>query len=195
MHKRFVRQVSLIPLAVFCLVNNAVALSPPAPVRMPADFSLDLALQAAQASLAECNKINEKVAVGVVDRDEHIRVLLYADGGYSMDWLLLIQRMAHTVLKTGMSSGDYGKSLNSYDINPTISADRDLQVKSGRTPILLGMTPGAVPIMKNGVMVGAVSVAGNNPRGTRFGYEPMGPVEPCAIAGRDVIEAGIKNNK
>ena len=199
MHKKFVGQFSLISVVVCCLVNNAAAqelMGPPPPPR-PSDFSLELALRAAQASLAECDKIDEKVTVAVVDRSEHIRVLLVSDGGYNIDWLHAVQGQARVVLKTGMSSGEYGKSFNGDygKIADAITADRVQQMKPGATPIPMLVTPGAVPIMKAGVMVGAVSVAGNSPKGTRFGYEYMGPVETCAVAGRNVIEAGIKDKK
>jgi len=181
-------------VAIALLSATPAFAPPPPPKPMPADISLDLALQGAQAAMAACAKIREHVAVAVVDRAEHIRVLLVADG-YDRDWLQSVQRQAHTVLKTGMSSGDYGNSLN-HDprrILAAENADRDEQTAQGvRVPILMQPTPGAVPVMKAGVLVGVVSVSGNGPN-SPYGYEYMGQVEPCAIVGRDKILSGLNS--
>ena len=189
--------ISIWAAFLLCLDCTASeALSPPPPQVMPSEIALDLALDGAKAALEACRKIDERVAVGVVDRAERLRVLLVADGSESRDWLQSVQRQAHTVIKTGMSSGDYGTSLNN-DLSKTsaaINVDRDAQISSGHyLPILMQVTPAAVPIMRAGAMVGAVSVSGNNPRRSTGGYEYMGPVEPCATAGRQVIEAGFNH--
>jgi uncharacterized protein GlcG (DUF336 family) len=122
--------------------------------------------------------MNMHVAIAVVDAAEVTRVLLASDS-YTRGWIKQVQDLAHTVIKTGMSSGAYAKSLNNDFNRIRAAVAEDNQI--------LAM-PGGVPIYRNGKVVGAVSVAGNDP--SAYGNLP-GPVEPCATAGRELIEAGL----
>ena len=184
-------------VACFALPASAEREDMPPPPIMPSDIPLDLALQGAEASLAACARIDERVAVAVVDRAEHIRVLLVSDG-YDRDWLQSVQRQAHTVFATGLSSGDYGAVLHNDPKRIIAAIDADLALQRQKkidAPTRLQVTPGAVPVKQNGIIVGAVSVSGNSRHGTALGYEYMGPVEPCAAAGRDRIEAGLNGSR
>lgn len=170
--------------------QTAVAIPPPLPVVL-SDISLNLAVQGSQAAVEACNKIDEKITVAVVDRLEHIRVLMVSNG-LGGDWLSVVQDGAHTVLKTGMSSGDYVKTFDFGGPNSDLHTSKFQKLSEARkADPHLSFIPGAVPITRAGVIVGAVSVAGTRGYKEGSGYEYRGPVEPCAIAGRDKIEAGF----
>lgn len=166
---------------------TVVLVPPPPPPPLPADISLDLARQAVEAAIATCSSLGDRVVAEVVDREGNAKVLMIADGA-QRGLLETARKGAHTVLTKGMSSGEYGRSfyvdngkpypfnLDVWAGNAALKADPDLW-----------MNPGAVPIRKGGVIVGAVSVAG-----TRL-IPRNGGQEPCAIAGRDKIEAAFRD--
>lgn len=188
-------QTSLLSLAAcigffvphIVMAATVVLVPPPPRPPLPADISLDLARQAVDAAIATCNALGDRVVAEVVDREGNIKVLMIADGA-QRGLIETARKGAHTVLTQGMSSGEYGRSfyvdngkpyplnLDVFAGNAALKADPDLW-----------MNPGAVPIRKGGVIVGAVSVAG-----TRL-IPRNGGQEPCAIAGRDVIEAGFQD--
>jgi uncharacterized protein GlcG (DUF336 family) len=110
---------------------------------------------------------------------------MMADGAWR-GLLETARKGAHTVLSKGVASGDYGRSFTLDNGKPF---PLNLDVFAGNAALKadpdLWMNPGAVPIRKGGVIVRAVSVAG-----TRL-IPKNGGQEPCAIAGRDIIEAGF----
>jgi uncharacterized protein GlcG (DUF336 family) len=141
----------------------AQAPMPAAPPALPPEKSipLDQALAAAQVALQTCLAAKSAATVEVVDLNGLVKVLLSADGARtnSFDYARM---KAHTVLKKAMSSGDFGKTVTMVRGQP-IEGDPEL-IQYG----------GAEPIMKNGVMIGTISVSG-----------PTGPVvdDTCAKAG------------
>jgi len=193
MRTSFTRPLS-VAACIGCFVPNiviaatVVGVPPPPPPPLPADISLDLARQAVEAAIATCNSLGDRVVAEVVDREGNVKVLMMADGA-QRGLLETARKGAHTVLTTGMSSGEYGRSftvnngqpfpfnLDVFAANAALKADPDLWPD-----------PGAVPIRKGGSIVGSISVAG-----TRL-IPRNGGQEPCAIAGRDKIEAGFQGN-
>jgi uncharacterized protein GlcG (DUF336 family) len=124
---------------------------------------MDQALAAAQAALDHCLKLAKPSAatVEVVDLNGLPKVLLSPDGARtnSFDYMRM---KAYTVIKKGMGSAAYGKTAKLMPGQP-IEGDPQLTQYGG-----------GLPIMKNGVMIGAISVSG-----------PTGQIDDdaCAAAG------------
>ena len=99
--------------------------------------------------------------LSVVDLNGLAKVVLSADGARtnSFDYMRM---KAYTVLKKGMASGAYGKIAKLVPGQPIEGDPQLIQYGGGQ------------PIMKNGVMIGAISVSG-----------PTGQVDDdaCAMAG------------
>ena len=97
----------------------------------------------------------------IVDLNGLPKVLLSADGARtnSFDYMRM---KAYTVLKKGMSSAAFGKTAKLTPGQPIEGDPQLIQYGGGQ------------PIMKNGVMIGAISVSG-----------PTGQVDDdtCAMAG------------
>jgi uncharacterized protein GlcG (DUF336 family) len=151
----------------FLLAAPAIAQAPmpPAPPALSPEQSipLDQALAAAQAAIDTCLKLPRPSAatVEIVDLNGLPKVLLSADGARtnSFDYMKM---KAHTVIKKGMSSAAFGKTAK---LTPGQPIEGD--------PLLI-QYGGGQPILKNGVMIGAISVSG-----------PTGQVDDdtCAMAG------------
>jgi len=164
-------------LLTFVLASAALAPAmyaaqgqPPAPAAKP--FALDLALEAAQAALTFCSAHNAPAVAEVMDTAFNPKVILSADGARA-NFPEFARRKAYTVIKTGMSSGDFGKSLNpAPPANQPINGDANLITFAG-----------ALPIKVSGEIVAAISVSG-----------PTGPAndEACAQAGLDKIKDRLK---
>jgi uncharacterized protein GlcG (DUF336 family) len=141
----------------------AQAPMPPAPPALTPDklIPMDQALAAAQAAIDACLAKKSAATVEIVDLNGLEKVLLSADGARpnSFDYARM---KAHTVIKKGMSSADFGKTAK---LVPGQAIEGD--------PLLI-QYGGGQPIRKNGVMIGAISVSG-----------PTGQVDDdaCAMAG------------
>ena len=131
-----------------------------------------LALEAAQAALASCQAASAPAVVEVMDTAFNPKVVLAADGARA-NLVEFARRKAYTVIKTGMSSGEFGVSVGPQGRGaPPINGDANL--------ITFG---GAFPIKMNGEVVAALSVSG-----------PTGPAadEGCAKAGLQKIQDRLK---
>ena len=157
-------------LAFAAATQNAQApASPPAPAK---PFALSLALEAAQAALAACGAANAPAVVEVMDSAFNPKVVLAADGTRP-NLVEFARRKAYTVIKTGMSSAEFGKSVGPQGRGAgPINGDSSL--------ITFG---GGLPIRINNELVAALSVSG-----------PTGPAadEACAQAGLEKIQERLK---
>ena len=157
------RPAAVLLLSVLASPVLAQAPMPPAPPALPPEKSIpmDQALAAAQAAVETCMAKKSAATVEVVDLNGLAKVVLSPDGARpnSFDYMRM---KAYTVLKKGMSSAAYGKIAK---LTPGQPIEGD--------PMLI-QYGGGQPIMKNGVMIGAISVSG-----------PTGQVDDdaCAMAG------------
>jgi uncharacterized protein GlcG (DUF336 family) len=158
------KQACLIPVVLGLLATSAAAQAPAAPPPSPGpagiaapraltpdqEIPFDQALDAARTALDACRAINSAAVVGVVDLNGHYKVLLRADG-VGLPYYDYMRRKAYTVLKKDMASGDYGSLPQNAGLprNAVLEGDPNLIV-----------FPGAVPIKKGGVTIGALSVSG-----------------------------------
>jgi uncharacterized protein GlcG (DUF336 family) len=148
---------------------RAAASAPYAPegqalIQIPPEkiIPLDQALTAVQAAIAACAAKNSPATAEVLDLNYNPRVLLSSDDARNNSFEPA-RRKAYTVLKTGMSSGDFAKSVGSPPVNTVIQGDPNLRASAG-----------ALAIMKGGVMIGALGVSSPTGQDTD---------EACAQAG------------
>jgi uncharacterized protein GlcG (DUF336 family) len=109
-----------------------------------APLALPQLLVAAQTAVDTCRAQGYAVTVTVLDPDLSTRLVLRGDGAAERT-VEISRRKAYTVLKTGMSSGDFGKTV------PTSALAAD--------PSLITWA-GGLPIRIHGVIVGAMSASG-----------------------------------
>lgn len=130
----------------------------------PPPFSQLLA--AAQVAIDTCKAKGYAVTVTVVDADLSTRLVLRSEGAPSQT-VDISRRKAYTVVKTGMSSGEFGKTAP----KPAAAAPNPGGVEGD--PNLITWA-GGLPIRVQGALVGAMSASGA-PGGEKD--------EACVIAG------------
>jgi len=74
-----------------------------------ADVPMAVAVEAAQTAVAACKANGYNVAATIMDADLSTRVVLRGDGAPD-GTVEFGRRKAYTVIKTGMSSGEFGKT-------------------------------------------------------------------------------------
>jgi uncharacterized protein GlcG (DUF336 family) len=126
-----------------------------------ADVPIALAVEAAQAALDTCKANGYQVTVTVIDPDFTTRVVLRGDGAGDRT-VEIGRRKAYTVIKTGMSSGDFGKTLPASPPPPPPTPGAGPPPMPG--PIngdanLISWT-GGVPVKAGGKVIGAMSASG-----------------------------------
>ncbi|MBD3671491.1 MAG: heme-binding protein [Gammaproteobacteria bacterium] len=154
---------------VALLTVSGAAQAEDQPVMVPIQrLSLDMALKAAQATIAQCRKEGVQVAVTIVDRGGHAQVVLR--DVLAMDLTLPISRdKAYTAL-----------SFNT----PTKALSERLEHPNsiGKTTGILAAA-GGLPITAGGTLIGGIGVSG----------APSGITdENCAKAGIDAISADLE---
>ena len=155
--------------AVLAGVIGPQAPAAPPPAAKP--FALELALDAAQAALASCQAAGAPAVVEVMDTAFNPKDVLAADGSRA-NLIEFARRKAYTVIKTGMTSAEFGVSVGPQGRGaPPINGDPNLITFGGGLPIKIGDE-----------IVAALSVSG-----------PTGPVadEGCAKAGLEKIRARL----
>lgn len=148
-----------------------LAQAPAAQAAPAKPFGYALALEAAQASLASCQPAGP-VVVEVMDTAFNPKVILVSDGARP-NLIEFARRKAYTVVKKGVSSGEFGAQVGPQQRGaPPIEGDANLITFAGALPIKIGDD-----------LVAAISVSG-----------PNGPAadEACAKAGIERIRDRLK---
>lgn len=153
-----------------------------APVVLP----LSDLLTATQTALNTCKTNGYAVTVTVFDADLSTRLVLRADGAPDRT-VEIARRKAYTVVKTGMSSGEFGKTVP----KPASPASTNQSTPPGPPPLPgpvngdpnLITWAGGLPIRIHGVLVGAMSASGA-PGGDKD--------EACVTAGLAKIAGAAK---
>jgi len=162
----------------------AAAANTTAPSNAPASLPIAVLADGAMAALAACKANGYNVTVTIMDMDMTTRLVLRGDGARDRT-LEIGRRKAYTVARTGMSSGEFGKSVNA-PAGPAPAAvpgaPPPLPGPVNGDPSLIAW-PGGLPIMQGGKVVGAMSVSGA-PGGDKD--------EACVKAGLDKIAAAAK---
>jgi len=125
---------------------------------MPKTLPLDKAITVAQTALAQCKANGYNVTVMVMDPDYATRLVLRSDSAAART-VEIARRKAYTVIKTGMSSGEFGKTVPAPApppaprppgaMPPGVNGDDNLITFAGGKQIVVG-----------GEVVGAISVSG-----------------------------------
>jgi len=136
------------------LATCGTAVAADAPKALP----LDKAITVAQAALAQCKTNGYNVTVMVMDPDFATRLVLRSDAAAART-VEIARRKAYTVIKMGMSSGEFGKSVPAPAtpaaprppgaLPPGVNGDDNLITFAGGKQIVVG-----------GEVVGAISVSG-----------------------------------
>jgi uncharacterized protein GlcG (DUF336 family) len=120
-------------------------------------------LAAAQTILDTCKSSGYAVTVTVLDADFSTRLVLRGDGapGGTVE---IGRRKAYTVIKTGISSGEFGKTVPkpaaaASSQNPGASGGPPMPGPVNGDPNLITWA-GGLPIRVHGVLVGAMSASG-----------------------------------
>lgn len=147
-----------------------------------ADVPLDIAVAAAQAAVAACRSSGYVVSVTILNADYSTRVVLRdADAGEPT--IEIGRRKAYTAIKSGMSSGDFGKSVAAQVAPPDHAAGPPpIPGPINGDPSLIPWA-GGLPIYSHGQLIGAMSASGA-PGGDKD--------EACVRAGLAVIAAQLK---
>jgi uncharacterized protein GlcG (DUF336 family) len=153
----------------------AACITPLATVRA-AGVPLELALEAAHAALSACKANGYNVTVTILDPDLSTRIVLRGDGAPE-GTVQIGYRKAYTVIKTGMSSADFGKSIPAPP-RPPAGAPPGPPGPVNGDPNLITWA-GGLPIKSGGTLLGAMSVSGA-PGGEKD--------EACVKAGLEKIE-------
>jgi uncharacterized protein GlcG (DUF336 family) len=150
--KKFITAIGLSAIALGVKASDA-------PVLPLSDL-----LTAAQTALDTCKTNGYAVTVTVFDADLSTRLVLRADGAPDRT-VEIARRKAYTVVKTGMSSGEFGKTVPkpanpASTTNPsTPSGPPPLPGPVNGDPNLITWA-GGLPIRVHGMLVGAMSASG-----------------------------------
>ena len=126
-----------------------------------ADVPIALAVEAANTAVETCKAHGYEVTVTIMDPDFSTRLVLRGDGAADRT-VEISRRKAYTVIKTGMSSGEFGKSLPP-------SAPPPPPAPGANPPPLPGPIngdanliswAGGLAVKAGGKVVGAMSVSG-----------------------------------
>jgi uncharacterized protein GlcG (DUF336 family) len=169
--KMFLAACLLLPL-------SALALPPPATQDLP----LDIAVAAAQAAISACRSNGYKVSIVVLDADYGMRVAL-RDADAEAVTIEIGRRKAYTVIKTGVSSREFGNTVPNQPPPPAPGAGPPpIPGAINGDPSLIPWA-GGLPIRVGGKLLGAMSASGA-PGGDKD--------EACVAAGLAVIAARLK---
>jgi uncharacterized protein GlcG (DUF336 family) len=162
------RRLPLTGIVMMVILQAGAQVPPPAPVAParhppPADeLPLAVAIDWAQATIAACEANGYAVTATYMNSDGDVKLVLRADGtqGATVD---VARRKAYTVIKTGMSSGDYAASVGFPTGTPIPPAapGQPRAVPPGPNPDPnMIIVAGGLPVKVNGKLVGAVSASG-----------------------------------
>jgi uncharacterized protein GlcG (DUF336 family) len=126
-----------------------------------ADVPIALAIEAAKTAVDTCKANGYQVTATVMDADFSTRLILRGDGAGDRT-VEIGRRKAYTVLKTGMSSGDFGKTL------PASAPPAPPAPGAGPPPLpgpingdaSLISWAGGLPVKAGGKVIGAMSASG-----------------------------------
>jgi uncharacterized protein GlcG (DUF336 family) len=135
--------------------------------------SLTAAIDAARAAVDACGAAGYRVGVAVIDSVGEARAMLTADGSDGSH-IFVATRKALTALAFEMPNSS---AVDALAKDPSLLA----KVKPN-----MFVMPGAVPIVVNHKLIGAIGVSGAG--GSPFGHQD----EECAKAGLQKIQKGAK---
>jgi uncharacterized protein GlcG (DUF336 family) len=140
--------------ACLMLAATGMAAAADAPKTLP----LEKAITVAQTALAQCKTNGYNVTVMVMDPDYTTRLVLRSDAAAART-VEIARRKAYTVIKMGMSSGEFGKSVPAPKTPPAPPTPGAMPPGVNGDDNLITFA-GGKQIIVDGQVVGAVSVSG-----------------------------------
>jgi uncharacterized protein GlcG (DUF336 family) len=141
--------------------------------------SLALATEAARAAVDTCAAAGYRIGAAVIDSVGEARALLTADGSDGSH-VFIAMRKALTALRFEMPSSQASE---------VVPKDPELLARVTANMFVVG---GAVPIMRNGEVIGAIGVSGAGGRSSAAAGGTGRQDEACAVAGLRKIEKQLK---
>jgi uncharacterized protein GlcG (DUF336 family) len=132
-------------------------LPPPPADEMP----LAVAIEWAQTAIAACKEQGFNVTAAYMNREYGLKLVMRADGANAIT-TDFARRKAYTVIKTGMSSGDYAASIG-FTPDKKLSPPEPGQpfaAPPGNPDTNLIVLAGGQPVKVAGKITGAVAVSG-----------------------------------
>jgi len=120
-----------------------------------AGIPIDRAMVAAQAAINACKAQGFAVTVTILEPDLSTRVVIRADGAPA-ETVGFAYRKAYTVIKTGLTSGDFGKSAPA----PSSKGPQSGPPGSVNGDPNLITWAGGLPIKSGGAVIGSMSASG-----------------------------------
>ena len=168
---------SLTILATLAVTTSAAFAQQGAPPAPPArGVEMALALEAAQAAVAQCLGEGVKGAAAVVDSDGVLRLLISADGASKNAAELSPKKAVVAVQMKKPSSEIQAEADKDPALKAKLEADKSIFPRAG-----------ALPIMAGNDLVGAIGFGGANGQQGGGTHD-----EACAKAGLDKISAKVK---
>jgi uncharacterized protein GlcG (DUF336 family) len=175
-HLRFFSAAAALTLALAPLAHaQEAAEEKPGPPRARAP-SMALSAEAVQTAMTKCQSDHYKITGLMVD-SAGVPIVMMSSDGVKIDTQDTAQRKAWTTLIYKQPSGLVRDRVKLQG-DKTLEAALLANPKIGRTSLR-----GALPVIVNGEIIGAIAVAG-----APGGYKD----EPCAQAGLDRIAARLK---
>jgi len=124
----------------------------------PKTLPIDSAIEVAQAAMASCKASGYNVTVMIMDPDYATRLVVRSDAAAPRT-VEIARRKAYTVIKMGMSSGDFGKTVPKPEgpVQPRVPGAPIPGVNGDDNLITFA---GGKQIKVGGEVVGAISVSG-----------------------------------
>jgi uncharacterized protein GlcG (DUF336 family) len=159
------RIVTVALLSVFVgspILGDTPPAKPAGPPPPPADeMPLAVAIEWAQTAIAACKEQGFNVTAAYMNREYGLKLVLRADGAnaFTVD---IARRKAYTVIKTGMSSGEYAASLGFTPDKklPPPSPGQPFAAPPGNPDVNLVVLAGGQPVKVDGKITGAVAISG-----------------------------------
>jgi uncharacterized protein GlcG (DUF336 family) len=147
-----------------------------------ATVPLDVAIAAAQATVSACRSHGYKVSIVILDADYGTRIAV-RDADADAVTVEVGRRKAYTVIKTGVSSREFGNTIPNQPPPPAPDAGPPpIPGPINGDPSLIPWA-GGLPIVVDGKLIGAMSASGA-PGGDKD--------EACVAAGLAVIASRLK---
>jgi uncharacterized protein GlcG (DUF336 family) len=163
--KSIVAMAGVLSIASLQAGAQAPPTAPTAPVRHPPpadELPLAVAIDWAQATIAACKANGYNVTATYMNSDGDVKLVLRSDGTQAAT-VEVGRRKAYTVIKSGMSSGDFATSVGFPPGTPIpdVPPGQPRAVPPGPNadPNMI-VVAGGLPVKVNGKITGAVSASG-----------------------------------
>jgi uncharacterized protein GlcG (DUF336 family) len=182
---KFLITLALLAIVTLSTAAEPGAASPPAAVAPPDELPLAVATQWAQAAIAACKANGYNVTATYMNANYDIKLVMRSDGART-GTVDIGRRKAYTVIKSGLSSGEFGAPYMPPPgaALPPPAPGKPMGMPPGQDadPNMI-IFPGGLAVRAGGKLAGAISISG----------APGGDKDvACANAGLAAIKDALK---